>query len=105
MKGLFRCDNNGFGNPTIGRMPPCAFDGRFVGFCTGVTEKGLVGDTIPRQPIGESGLSGNEVEIGYVMDGLELGRDSLGQGRIGVAQGTRGNARNAIEILLAIGSV
>lgn len=78
-------------------------DGSFVGFGARVTEKGLVGTRVLAQPVGQGGLSRDEVEVGNMVDSLNLLDDSFVQGSVGVTQGTSGNSTDTIQILLSIG--
>lgn len=84
-------------------MSTSDLDGRLVGFGTTVAEKGLVGSRIGAQPVGQGGLLGNEIQVGYVMNLLHLIFNGLGEEFVVMSQGASGNATDAIQIVLSVG--
>ena len=96
VKGLFRRDNDWFGNAAVGSVTPRALDGGLVGFGTGIAKKDLVGDRVFAQPVGKSRLRWNQVEVGAVVDLVHLRGNSGREFSVGVSQDASGNTRDKV---------
>ena len=103
VKGLVGRDDDGLGDPAIGRVSSGQLDGGLVGFGTRVAKEGLIGARIGAEPLGEGCLFGDEIQVAHVMDALHLLLDSGGQLLVVVSEGAGRDSADAIQIGLSIG--
>jgi hypothetical protein len=103
MKGLVGRDDDGLGDPAVGRVSSGQLDGGLVGFGARVAKEGLVGAGIGAEPLGEGRLFGDEIQVANVMDALHLLRNGGGELLVVVSKGASRNSADAIQVGLSIG--
>lgn len=89
-------------NSIVGGVATGQLDGGLVGFRSAVAEECLVGSGIIAQPLGQCGLRWHVVQIGNVVDLIDLPRDGIGQFLVAVSQTAGGNATDKIQVFLPL---
>ena len=102
VEGPFHHDDRWVGNALAVAVEPGQLDGGFVGLGAGIAEEGLLHAREGAKALGQLFLQGDAIEIGGVDQRAGLLRDGLGDDGMGVAQAADGDAREGVEVALAV---
>ena len=102
MKRLLHDDDRGLIDILLMTVKPRQLDRRFIGLATGIAKEHFVHAGVLRQPVGQALLLPDLIKIGDMDETPCLLGERLDQARMGMPERIDGDARERVEIALAV---